>query len=158
MLVESVFKQHVPFQCKKKLYHLQESDINSIVKYGSGHERNDTKDTRVFSTLGRFGLDVVIAMSWTMHHNAALILHRWEKDGEFGGACYGACLWCASYYPLIFSFHVSSLSPELCCYGPYRRGAEGQAHGSHHTVPCWKQVLLQYRWEAYEWGDSFTQR
>lgn len=82
MLIEGVFKQHVPFQCKKKLNNLQESDINSIVKYVPGQERNDTKDARVFSMLGRFGVDVAIAMSWTMHHNAALSLHKWEKDGK----------------------------------------------------------------------------
>lgn len=84
MLVEKVFKQNVPYYCKRKLAHLQESDINSIVKYSHGQEKHVQNDGRLYSTLGRYGLDVVVAMSWTMYHNAILSLHRWEKDGKLG--------------------------------------------------------------------------
>lgn len=83
MLMEKVFKQHVPFNCRRRLSHLQESDINTIVKYTPGQERHNQSDPRVYSTLGRYGVDLVRAMSWTLHHNAALSLHRWEKDGEW---------------------------------------------------------------------------
>jgi hypothetical protein len=81
MLMEKVFKHILPLNCKKKLIHLQDSDVSSIMRFSQ--DKNALTDTRLYSSLGRFGVDAVIAMSWTMYHNAALSLHRWEKDGEW---------------------------------------------------------------------------
>ena len=62
--------------------HLQDSDVNSIVKYSPGQEKHVYNDPRTYSTLGRLGVDMAIAMSWTIYHNAVLSMHKWRKDGE----------------------------------------------------------------------------
>ncbi len=68
---------------------LKESDVTSIVRYRQ-EKNHDARpqavpgsDAKTVYSLSRYyELDVVIAMSWTMHHNAALSLHRWEKEGK----------------------------------------------------------------------------
>lgn len=87
MLVEKVFKQYVSNGCKRKLAHLQDSDVSTIVKFSPGQEKYTQNDTRTYSILGRFGVDMAIAMSWTMYHNAVLSVHKWQKDGENALCC-----------------------------------------------------------------------
>ena len=91
MLLEKVFKRNIPVVTKKKLTCLQEGDVHSIeknshdkLKYPPGHHLSG--DARVLYNLGRFHtVDEVVAMSWTMHYNAALTVHRWKKEGKPGG-------------------------------------------------------------------------
>lgn len=72
--------------CKRRLTQLQRTDVNSILKYNPDKYSSSyqEKDFKVFTYLNRhFGQEELLALSWTMHYNTALFVHRWEKAGEY---------------------------------------------------------------------------
>lgn len=88
LLMERVFGVKIPYLCKKKLKQLHPNDLDSIAEY-KRHKfapppyNSKEPDARTFFNLGRhYGEDEVVAMSWTLHHNAALSVHRSEKESK----------------------------------------------------------------------------
>ena len=85
-LMEKIFNDRIPYNCKRKLKQLLPSELDSVADYRQ-QERQflQTRDpeARTLLNLSKFyGTDEVAAMSWTLHHNAALSLHRSEKASK----------------------------------------------------------------------------
>ena len=82
LLMEKVCKQSIPLNCKKKLRQLQRADVTSILKYNPDKYPSSYQE-KAFPYLNQhFGQEELLALSWTMHYNTALFVHRWEKAGE----------------------------------------------------------------------------
>ena len=86
LLMEKVFGVKVPVHCKRKLKQLHDSDLDSIAEYRRDKRypfQSKDPDARALFNLSKYyGEDEVVAMSWTLHHNAALSLHRSEKESK----------------------------------------------------------------------------
>lgn len=83
--MEGVFKHHIPFNCKKKLTHLQEPDVNSIVKYQDRPSPAQNKDPEMkvlYNLSSHYEVEAVVGLSWTLYLNVALHAHRYEKESE----------------------------------------------------------------------------
>ncbi len=88
MLMERVFKDTIPIPCKRKLMHLQNSEAEAIAKHRQEKSISLQKDPdyRAQLNLSRhYKPEMVVAMSWNLHYNASLSMHRREKEGE--GMC-----------------------------------------------------------------------
>ena len=86
--MERVFGVKVPLNCKRKLKQLHNSDLDTIVEYKREkpypYQTRDPDSRALFNLSKYYREDEVIAMSWTLHHNAALSLHRSEKESKLG--------------------------------------------------------------------------
>ncbi len=83
-----MFGHKIPHTSKKKLTKLQNSDVSSVVEYQRDRQRShqfgrDPEARSLFNLSKFYSEDEVVAMSWTLYHNAALSLHRSEKESKF---------------------------------------------------------------------------
>ena len=96
-LMEKVFKDVIPESCKKKLTHLQLSDMEKMEslrkeKWTSGANRepgtpgaNKEPEVKALFNLSRhYGTEELAGMSWTRYHNSALLLHRIKRACKSG--------------------------------------------------------------------------
>lgn len=76
-LMENVFTRAIPYNTKRKLKTLHESDVNLMAKHGDNVQNKD-----LYSLYRHYQQQEVLAMSWTLYHNAALHVHRYEKHSK----------------------------------------------------------------------------
>ena len=82
-LMEKVFSDHIPISCKRKLSSLRPVDVDKIKK-GSGAvvSKGDYEAKALVNLQRHYEVQEIVAMSSTLFHNTALVLHKRRKESK----------------------------------------------------------------------------
>ena len=82
--MEKVFNDSIPPTCKRKLSSLQQADVEKVDSFRdkppNAMIKGDVEAKALINLRRHYGIEEIIAMSWTMYHNSALRLHKWKKE------------------------------------------------------------------------------
>lgn len=84
-----MFRDKIPPASKKKLTRLQPSDVSSVVEFQRERQQRylmsrDPEARPLYNLSKYYSEGEVVAMSWTMYHNATLSLHKSAKESKCG--------------------------------------------------------------------------
>jgi len=85
-LMEKVFSDHIPLSCKKKLSSLRPFDVDKITSFKEKEpgmiSKGDYEAKALLNLHNHYKIQEIIAMSSTMYHNTALVVHKRRKESE----------------------------------------------------------------------------